>query len=687
MSKPFLYFDIETGDINPENASILSISHSRGDEKKTLYAKPSGSISDWALKNVWEPIKQRLGAEPSFSEEEILKSFLGTIQSQKGGTIAGWNVGYVATPMTKGTKGFDIPFIMSRAKKYGLDKDFGAAFGDVSIRDIGRETSVRIAQEVSKHPTLVDPKLYAQAKSFTKLVNINTATQRLNSVPEIAEWMGTPGKYGGYEVAGWKLGTVHEQLFGESFSGAHLSEEDVAATRRIAEQGDFSRLQGPEYITKWNTAALANKAAASARARKLEGGIGGAFYARAAARAAENPWLKRAGTVIGEHKLGFGIALGIGALLAVKPLQYFSGKDDEYNTIEGLKHGGEAEKMRHRMTDFGSGWIRKALSKGISREQVISAGAKLGLEKQVMAMPLGISKILETKEGGKWMLGRTLGKGGMGSVSEAFEIGTGKAGVYKTALPEAKAMNFDISKGEGVVSPAFADAVAPNTTRRGQLFANTALATQWEKQNTTFIQDYLSPTMKALKKEIGDEGLTIAREAEMTRLAHQQYGNVVPEVYGTTPAGFIMEHAGVPVPVEETVKALTWMKETWGKQIKEGGVGSVHQLDPQIGNIMKKGDRYMMTDWGVASLTPMSDRAQKAAMDVYDGYIRIKQKMVSGHQQAVRQASKSAKYAGKGHTKKSGVMPVVEVPTFRAPVRQPTVKTLVGGKLPGRSNR
>ena len=34
----------------------------------------------------------------------------------------------------------------------------------------------------------------------------------------------------------------------------------------------------------------------------------------------------------------------------------FSGKDDEYNTIEGLKHGGWAQQKRRQMTDFGSGW-------------------------------------------------------------------------------------------------------------------------------------------------------------------------------------------------------------------------------------------------------------------------------------------------------------------------------------------
>ncbi len=37
--------------------------------------------------------------------------------------------------------------------------------------------------------------------------------------------------------------------------------------------------------------------------------------------------------------------------------RFFSAKDDNYNTIEGLPHGGMAEKSRHIHSDFGSGWV------------------------------------------------------------------------------------------------------------------------------------------------------------------------------------------------------------------------------------------------------------------------------------------------------------------------------------------
>ncbi len=50
-------------------------------------------------------------------------------------------------------------------------------------------------------------------------------------------------------------------------------------------------------------------------------------------------------------RLGIGIAAGIGLFGLA-----FSGKDDNYNNIEGLLHGGAAQDSRRRHTPFGSGW-------------------------------------------------------------------------------------------------------------------------------------------------------------------------------------------------------------------------------------------------------------------------------------------------------------------------------------------
>jgi len=62
------------------------------------------------------------------------------------------------------------------------------------------------------------------------------------------------------------------------------------------------------------------------------------------------------GAIVGATVLGAGIVYGISNL--------FSGKDDYYNTIEGLSHKGIAQHKRKQLTDFGSGYDRaKALAK------------------------------------------------------------------------------------------------------------------------------------------------------------------------------------------------------------------------------------------------------------------------------------------------------------------------------------
>lgn len=48
-------------------------------------------------------------------------------------------------------------------------------------------------------------------------------------------------------------------------------------------------------------------------------------------------------------------ALG-GLVLAGTALKPLSGNDDEYNTIQGMQHGGVAQNLRRHMTDFGSGY-------------------------------------------------------------------------------------------------------------------------------------------------------------------------------------------------------------------------------------------------------------------------------------------------------------------------------------------
>ena len=352
---PFLLFDIETGGLESDN-SILSISYKRlGKKTKSLYAAPApgSTLSKWASENVWKPIQQHLGFSPRKTEEQALKQFLGVLKAHRGGTVAGWNIGYVPTPFNQKTsKGFDVGKVIQRADLYGdLGQQYRTAFGGVNLRDIGREYSVRIAEQMTKHPDIMDPKLFKSAESFTKLVNTNKNLHRLYTVPEQAAWMGTPGRYGGYEVAGWRQKSVFKYLFGKEPDRQHLGHFDIEALSDIVTKGDPGKLQGPEFARILNAEALSEKALASARARSGGKGLGGIL--RAGASAFDGMGI-RAG--IRNNKVPLAIAGAALGLFATKPLSWFSGKDDNWNTIEGLPHGGVAEKKRRQMTDFGSGY-------------------------------------------------------------------------------------------------------------------------------------------------------------------------------------------------------------------------------------------------------------------------------------------------------------------------------------------
>ncbi len=67
-------------------------------------------------------------------------------------------------------------------------------------------------------------------------------------------------------------------------------------------------------------------------------------------------------------------AIGVAGLWATRPLSWFSGKDDNYNSIEGLRHGGVAGILRKKNTEFGSGWdpLRKfAAEAGTTLEKLV----------------------------------------------------------------------------------------------------------------------------------------------------------------------------------------------------------------------------------------------------------------------------------------------------------------------------
>ncbi len=88
-------------------------------------------------------------------------------------------------------------------------------------------------------------------------------------------------------------------------------------------------------------------------------------------------------------KIGIGAGILVGAGILYNNL--FSAKDDNYNTIEGLPHGGMAEQSRQVHADFGSGWLRNITSKAwnlLSKKQFFPSTRYIS---KVLGQELGYS--------------------------------------------------------------------------------------------------------------------------------------------------------------------------------------------------------------------------------------------------------------------------------------------------------
>jgi len=411
--KKTLLFDIEAGGLYAHKSSLLSIAYGTGtDQVQEIYARPSkGSwLSKWSETQVLSKIKKRLQdlKRTAVSEEMALTQFLTVLKShveQPGAEIAGFNIGFTPQAQVFGEqriKGFDIPFLMTRARKYGLEHEYRKAFSKASIRDVGAEWAARIAGIVSKpqYKGIVEKDLWEQAAGLQKA--IRGAGLEHAPLATRARFM----QEGGYKFAGWKQESVYS-LLGMGEYKAHMAHEDVGALRAMM---DTSRsiIDEESFVREWNKSALVNKLVSSVKwgSKNLEEiqpllaqyGIEGEFNKKldlllsavgaskadiahgrgipeAFTKVASEHFAPGSASSLGilesagrkalqfatEHKAGVGISLGAAALLTLKPLGWFSGFDDEYNTIEGLRHGGQAAAKRKSMTDFGSGWVMPVL--------------------------------------------------------------------------------------------------------------------------------------------------------------------------------------------------------------------------------------------------------------------------------------------------------------------------------------
>jgi hypothetical protein len=420
MARNYLLFDLETTGKDSRQSSILSASlrtrTSSGSSSATsFYARPEPGhvISPWVKSQVWDPISKRADLA---SEEQLVKGFISTLESNKGKTLAGWNI-----------QNFDLPFMAQRASRYGLQSAYQQALSGVTIRDLGLEYAYSLSKSLYRHKDVIDESLWRSIESYR---NTGLAFEKQGmSSSQAAHQLARSG----YKISGWKQQDAYELLTGKKYT-AHQSAEDIAALEEII-GGKIPSSR--EFAIAWNKRAIQGKTIASAfsgapafaeqstyyqeliaRAKKYgitdieeqiaaesakKGGSSAALADIVAGKGYQEVLEKIGGKVGGGKNWGaqnlfrLGVdaakshpfALGGGILFAgallTKPLQYISGNKDDYNTIEGLSHKGVAGRTRKQNTDFGSGW------RGLLQSKSFRIGA--GLTAGIGALAYGIHRL------------------------------------------------------------------------------------------------------------------------------------------------------------------------------------------------------------------------------------------------------------------------------------------------------
>lgn len=447
-NKPILFFDIETGGLwstigesivaqkrewgiekpEPRVSSILSISYKVGDKSSTFYSKPV--VNSWVSQFSQENILPQLQGKITNTEEDTIRQFIQVLRQNPDAYITGYNI-----------LGFDLRFLQNRAAQYELRDQLVQALRGRIIIDTGFLVRDQIMSAIVEHIWKGTFKEELGGKTFDQLEleYFGPKGRQYNRRTPIVPYQEQNKAFkvlsqaeafvrGGYKgrVQGWKLAPIFAQyaewanLPAEQkslASAAHESLADVKMTEILYEavnSGKFQQfVEREEFAKSWLQEMLESRAVSAAKdvtageyyrptpnlkeritPRKVAD-TAQDFLSQAARRIERNPALLLPDQPLpkGAGKWAVVLAVSAAALLTGAGYLAFSGSDDEYNVIEGLRHDGIASDYRRSMTEFGSGWLGYGapiaagitaamlsgdMSLGVSMYAGASSGASLG---------------------------------------------------------------------------------------------------------------------------------------------------------------------------------------------------------------------------------------------------------------------------------------------------------------------
>ena len=356
MNRPVnpIFLDIETGGLEAQGkraSSILSISMEQGGIVSEIFSHPTPGtwVSEFSKQQILPQVQQ---AAQTHTEKEGIQHFIKSLHAAPRAPIVGYNI-----------KGFDVPFLYQRAEQFGLGEDLRSAMAGRRQIDIGLRVKSLVAESISEHidrgtfrqqlgtETWGQAVLkYGQLPYEQRPPEFRMLSQMRSFAQQAAE---SPENVLHKQARGWKL----EQIFSlfapedELVKKAHQSTADVQMTRRLFEalpKGELqARLADPEFAQGWL------KSTVESLGRTMDKDAG-EFYHPSLRGRATAAWSRI--PVHGRRLIG-GAGIAAGALATVGIVNsLFSGKDDAYNTIEGLGHSGLGQVQRRSMTDFGSGY-------------------------------------------------------------------------------------------------------------------------------------------------------------------------------------------------------------------------------------------------------------------------------------------------------------------------------------------
>lgn len=428
ISKNTVIFDLEATGLLGQNAQIVSmgIEHTGMQSKEVWFApfdksKKHAEFIEQTIYPQW--VKASAGKE-IISERALIENAIGSFEKTKN--IMGYNI-----------KSYDIPLLYERAKTYGLHTRFEKAVSKANIVDVAEQAQSFISSQIGgkylgwqqgdlglkplgwKLETVAEslgyvPKGLAHEASedvaMTRFVFEKLQPSNIKASQAIFQESVTSGRFEqsvfrttGKELLKFKpgMGSVNfaEQMLPEEQYlrpfGEYISSLYTKSTKAVPEIAES--VIKPNLISRIAQSKIIGKATIGSAFRYgttftvtnllfpgnfVKNALGSAAFD------ATRVFLKKKGVTSWKQWAG-----AIGADLAFNALWYggealqdepqinfaqqFSGKDDAYNTIEGLHPGGTglgAQNIK-AYTDFGSGWDPlKAIAKRIFKGEKDSFG-------------------------------------------------------------------------------------------------------------------------------------------------------------------------------------------------------------------------------------------------------------------------------------------------------------------------